>query len=87
MRENFDFVTMNTYAQDVREASEHASGIIADLMRQIRDRDRAIWLMARAAGGELKFYPRDYDPRGELIVERCDADMSMRVFAKSKPQS
>lgn len=61
MRQDFDYVTMDDYASDMREQSELAAGIIDKQRREIRDLKMMFAAMVMAAGGKISI------PRGYLL--------------------
>lgn len=58
-RENHDFVTMATYAADMDELSARGLGIIKVQRREIEDLKRTIWLLVKAAGGQIDVHHHD----------------------------
>ena len=76
MRENFDYVTMDTYAADMAESSSHAAGIIDMMKEKQRNAERGLIAAVLAAGGRIVLGPRDLmDADGAILrIERNDAD-------------
>lgn len=61
MKQNFDYVTMDDYASDMREQSELAAAVISNLRREIRDTKAFFVAAVMAAGGRISI------PRGYLL--------------------
>lgn len=81
MRQNFDYVTMDDYASDMREQSELAAGIIDTQRREIRDLKTMFAAAVMAAGGKISI-PQGYlidISRIELTAWKC-LDNDTRTF-------
>ena len=70
MRENHDYVTMDTYSADMAELSGTASGVIKDLRRQTDEAKRLVAMLIIAAGGKINL-PQEwaYDPTRDFTTE------------------
>lgn len=86
MRENFDYVTMDTYSSDMADHTRHAVGIIEVLKRRSEDAEKLIAQLVLAAGGKIKIHDQDlYSPSAiELTTYRNMADMSFILEAQRK---
>lgn len=86
MRENWDYVSMDTYSADMAELAGTASNALTYLQRENLDLKRLIWHLVHAAGGTLSVCERDLarheDSHHELTQWRNDADMSLTFEAK-----
>lgn len=87
VRENFDFVTMDTHAADMRESSEQAAHIIGELRVRADRAERLIAELVLAAGGKISVSPYFlHDPKRkvELTQWRNVADETI-VFTAVSP--
>ena len=86
MRENFDYVTMETYSADMAENTQRALSAIMTKQYEMKLLHRMIWMLARASGGEVKItHDVQYSHNDEtavLVVERMAHDMSIVVRAE-----
>lgn len=76
MRENFDYVRMETYQSDMAESASHAAGIIAHMKRGRHDVERALIAAVLASGGKITVRNGDLldAERTVLRMERNEAD-------------
>lgn len=86
-RENFDFVSMDTYKADMDDLGQQGAGIIERLVREKKELERTIWLLVNAAGGRVNIYDGDvikYDPRHcKLAVTIYEYDHMTEFRARS----
>lgn len=54
MREDFDFVTIENYQHDMAEQSALAANIVTFQQRKIKDLERTVWCLVKAAGGRVE---------------------------------
>ncbi len=68
-------VAFADYEADTREIAEQSAAIIADLHRQLRDREIIMWAMVRAAGGSI-LVTNGHVAAGHPPRWRIDEDMT-----------
>lgn len=54
MRENFDFVTMDTYSADMADLTSMAAAAINSTKSEVKSLQRLVWLLVQANGGSVK---------------------------------
>lgn len=82
MREDVDYVTFGNYSADMDELSQRSAAIIRQLRRERDEAKRLMLCVLRAAGGDVRFpsqWLQDGPPEGELIQDRYDDDMTVRL--------
>ncbi len=83
MRENCDYVTMDTYTADMREATDRAVAI-EHWKRKALQAERALVAVVLGAGGKANFpfdYLLDHVPC-DVTITRNEPDRSYTVKAK-----
>jgi len=78
MRENFDYVTMDTYSADMAESTQRALSVIESLKRRTEAAENLVAMLVLAAGGKIEIHDYDlYDQKPiHLETWRNAADMS-----------
>lgn len=86
MREDFDYVTMENYENDMAEARRLATAGMAKLRDDIEDHKRALAWVLRAAGGSISVPSHIMASLSDfmLVVEE-DRSSNSRIFRAVKP--
>lgn len=85
-RENFDYVTMDTYSGDMAELSGQAKAVIMSQLAEVKHLRRLVWMLVVASGGTVKIHRStlaDYSEQGSVLtVEHMAHDQSLVVRAR-----
>lgn len=77
MRENHDYVTMETYKKDMEEISSRSTCILKTYDKKLQDANLIIWALVQAAGGKISVHDLLMDlPRSEMVITRDEYSMS-----------
>jgi hypothetical protein len=85
MRENWDFVSMDSYAADMRESASQAASIISAMREEKKQLERLLAHAVKAAGGKITIYETalaDPSPIG-LKMWRSVADDTLTLQSTS----
>lgn len=78
-------MTISDYQSDLKESTDRAVGVIAELRRRANGAERLLAEVVLAAGGRLKIHSQALcDPRRnvELTIWRNEADQTIEFTAK-----
>lgn len=78
MREDHNYVTMETYKKDMEEISSRGTCILKIYDKKLQDANLIIWALVQAAGGKISvhdFLMKDL-PRSEMVITRDECSMS-----------
>lgn len=87
LRKDWDYVTFADYQKDTRELTERAMDLFKFQRKEIRDRERLIYAMVKAAGGKIAVNLIDVfeADKNELVAEEDFATGTRVYMIREKP--